>query len=185
MDVATLSDLIEAADDPALARLRELYRELDPILLWSPGPEARIGEDMHDLLADWRRQRGDAMLPPEAAIDPFTFREHLGDMHVLEPNGDFSDFRYRIFGTRIGAFYPHDHTGDWVSDIVDGGAIARYYVACYRAVALRRLPLFNRTGVVRLQRKWARLLLPYGDDAKGVTRVLTYSRVELDFERMS
>lgn len=144
-----------------------------PVVLWDPSAGA-MGSASQDFLVDyWKRGRGARRWPPESLIDPIDLRPALGNLLVCEPLEDLSDFRIRLYGSRLALDMGRDLTGSHVSDVDPNSHITTFYLACYRAVVLRGAPLFTRhiPSAKSYAAEIKRLLLPFGPEG-GVNRVL-------------
>ena len=80
-------------------------------------------------------------LPASAELDPFKIREALGFIQILEPNEDFSDLFYRLYGTKLLGVVGDDFTGLWVSEIPVG--IRALLLDQYLAVCVQRQPIYS------------------------------------------
>jgi len=144
-----------------------------PAITWGPS-RGDMASKTFDFLVDlWQRGRGDGAWPSEDLIDPVELRPALGTLLVCEPLEDLSDFRIRLYGSRLALDMGRDLTGSYISDVDPGSYVTTFYLACYRAVATRGLPLFTRH--VPSSQSFAtdikRLLLPFGP-AERVNRIL-------------
>jgi hypothetical protein len=124
-------------------------------------------------LQHWLAARGEAALPPAAAIDPFALRKALGYLLILEPNAAFDDFRYRLYGSQIVEWYKRDMTGRWVSEFPSRAAAV--YGQQYRALRLLRRPIYcehDASPDVSAMVRWCRLILPYAGEDGEIARIL-------------
>jgi hypothetical protein len=120
-------------------------------------------------IANWRPDK----LPPSSTVDPLAFREALGYLHLVEPNADVSDFKYRVYATCVSEIGVVDMTGKWFSEspIPSWKFYSRQLAA---AVALRA-PIYSENDAdyqVSVLIKWCRLLLPMVDTNGTVDRIL-------------
>lgn len=144
-----------------------------PRLRWTPD-EASLGEPRLRLLSRyWKSRLRGSELPLSSGIDPLDLVPALGYLMLLEPNADASDFRYRLYGSRIVEYAKVDMTGKHVRDI-PAPLVAAYFVATYRATAQRREMLYahHRTHHDIQTAEWDRLILPFVDDRGVVDRLL-------------
>lgn len=121
----------------------------------------------------WLENRGASDLPAAGVIDPIELREALGSLILLEPNGDFSDFRNRLFGSTLAQEIGDDMTGRWVSEYEP--AMARCYIDQYVAAAKLRAPLYSEHQYVPKPGRinvCSRLFLPFVDDKSQVNRIM-------------
>ncbi len=171
--VSRLADsLIDGTFDP-VDRFFEANGVVPPVVVWEP-TDADTGTSSLGFLTEfWRRGRIGHGWPPESAIDPVDLRPALGSLLVCEPLEDLSDFRIRLYGSRLALDMGRDLTGSHVSDIDPGSYISSFYLACYRAVALRGVALFTRhtPSKTSFASEISRLMLPFGP-AERVTRIL-------------
>jgi hypothetical protein len=144
-----------------------------PKIAWDPSGDDAGANFLGFLVEFWRRGRGGAPWPPESAIDPVDLRPALGSLLVCEPLEDLSDFRIRLYGSRLAQSMGRDLTGAHVSDIDPGSYITTFYLACYRAVAIRGAALFTRHNPSKASfaSEINRLLLPFGPEGR-VSRIL-------------
>lgn len=144
-----------------------------PEVAWQPSPADMPVEGLRFLMDYWQVACGDADLPPAEAIDPFTLKPVLGDVIVLEVEEGGRDFRYRLYGTHVADASRFDWTGRSVEDMRRSlkGPGPAFYLAIYRAVLMRRQPVYTLSpaGVMFADRFWARLVLPFGNP---VTRIV-------------
>lgn len=144
-----------------------------PRLVWSPTEQDLPPGPLTFLRDYWlQRKRGDD-LPLSAGIDAVDLVPAIGYLMLLEPIEDTSNFRYRVYGTRIVEYSRVEMTGRSVWD-VPAPWVATYFVATYRAVCDRRQPLYaqHRARVDRYFAEWDRLILPFVDAAGEVDRLL-------------
>lgn len=146
-----------------------------PLVLWSPALDQLPLEGLRFLLRFWNDARGLEALPPVSAIDPLALKPVLGNIIVLDVLDRGADFRFRLFGTQVVEDARYDWTGSTVDEMrrILKGPGPAFYLACYRALLKRRVPLFTLSPAMAIfkDRSWARLVLPHGD-ADGVHRIL-------------
>jgi hypothetical protein len=121
----------------------------------------------------WLGNRVGDELPPSSAIDPLAFSEALGFVHLVQPNDDYSDFRYRVYASAAAEIGKVDLTGKWFSEsTVPSWSFYRRQLA---AAAALRAPVYSENNAdysVSLTVKWCRLLLPMADPAGRVDRIV-------------
>jgi hypothetical protein len=125
------------------------------------------------LLNFWLNCRRNDDLPAASEIDPFAFRDAIGETFILEPNDDCSDFRYRLYGTMIVAAIGVDMTGKMISDLP--GRAGEFFRPYYRAVCqLRRASYSENDAVPEFSNitRLCRLALPMVDENGAVERIL-------------
>ena len=171
--VGRLAESLIAADLDPVHQFFQSNGVASPTVVWEPTGGDMTSKSFDFLIDHWRRDLGDRTWPPEDRIDPVDLRPALGNLLVCEPLEDLSDFRIRLYGSRLALEMGRDLTGSHISDVDPGSHITTFYLACYRAVAIRGRPLF--TQHLPSSRSFAteikRLLLPFGS-AQRVTRIL-------------
>lgn len=75
--------------------------------------------DLHDerlrrLLEYWDTLRGDAAMPPKAAIDPIDFRFILGYVTLVDVESDPRRYRFRLDGSILVRLSGIDYTGRYL-----------------------------------------------------------------------
>ncbi|HZS82045.1 MAG TPA: PAS domain-containing protein [Stellaceae bacterium] len=149
-----------------------MAQALDPFVKESPAPGDFHDSRLPPLLAYWERERGDAELPPVAAIDPTRLTFILGWLMIMEPVDGGADFLYRLYGSNVAAAFGRDLTGCRVGDSFP--EVAQFVIAAYQRMLALRRPLLTRhrpPPVIPLD-YWERLLLPFAAADGTVTRIL-------------
>ena len=121
----------------------------------------------------WLGNRVADDLPPSSAIDPLAFSEALGFIHLVQPNDDYSDFRYRVYASAAAEIGKIDMTGKWFSESTAPGW--SFYRRQLAAAAALRAPVYSENNAdyrVSITVKWCRLLLPMADPAGRVDRIV-------------
>jgi hypothetical protein len=155
-------------------------QDLQEILKTAGFPEATLqwglpAQDypgrLRDLLRYWDTLKRGSSLPSADSIDPCDFAFLLGFIMLVDPL-PACDFRYRLYGTQIATYSGKDRTGTQASEI--GGVMGVVTRACYRAVMLRREPLYSRYVLSEqtFHRPWHRLILPLQGGDGAVSRFL-------------
>lgn len=121
----------------------------------------------------WLERRGARTMPARADFDPCDMRGMLGFFSFLEvlPDGRF---RFRIDGTEVVAATGVDMTGR-MADLYPHSERRDAILASYRRIVAERQALRIYMDV-ELDRRWFNLeivLLPLGDDANGVTHLIS------------
>lgn len=173
--IAALAEDIARADDhPRTARFFADNDAQPPVLIWDP-PEAALPEGpLRFLAAFWRARRAPGALPGIDVVDPLALKPALGYMMLLDVLDDGWDYRYRVYGSLIARRLGRDLTGARTSEIARTAFTGTFYIAGYRAVIARRLPLFSVSsspGYVQAT-DWRRLALPLAGPDGGVKRLL-------------
>ncbi|MDP6876169.1 MAG: PAS domain-containing protein, partial [Alphaproteobacteria bacterium] len=121
----------------------------------------------------WQKNRTGGDLPPTTAVNPLAFPEAVGHIHVVQPNADYSDFRYRLYATVVSEIGGIDMTGRWFSEspVVSW----KFYRRQLAATAKLRTPIYSENNAdyqTSVLIKWCRLLLPMADANGTVDRIL-------------
>lgn len=171
--VARLADAILNGDAEPVRALFEARDVPPPAIVWAPGVGDLSSKPLDFLIGFWCERKGQQDCPSEEAIDPVDLRPALGSLLVCEPTENLDDFRIRLYGSKLALEMGRDLTGSYISEVQPDSHITTFYLACYRAVALRRAPLFTRhePSLQSFASEIKRLLLPFGQDGK-VSRVL-------------
>lgn len=172
-DAMMAADRLAAGDRQVIDRLFGVMECDPPALQWSPEEADLDSEILVFLRRYWReRMRGDD-LPLSREIDALDLVPALGYVMLMEPVKGGVDFRYRVYGSRIVDYSKVEMTGKCVWD-VPSPWVATYFAATYRAVCIRREPLytFHRSRLDQLFAQWERLILPFVDDNGTVDRLL-------------
>jgi hypothetical protein len=79
-------------------------------------------QDLHDqrlrrLLEYWNALRGDAAMPPKAAIDPIDFRYILGYVTLVDVEATPRRYRFRLDGSILARLSGIDYTGRYLDDL--------------------------------------------------------------------
>lgn len=160
-------------DRGELDRLFDSMDSSAPELVWSPAS----GDLSCDILAFlrhyWAERRRGTELPLSREIDALDLVPALGYIMLMEPLEGGSDFLYRVYGSRIVDYSKTEMTGKRVWD-VPSPLVAAYFAASYRAVCIRREPLytFHRSRLAQFHAQWERLILPFVNEQGDVTRLL-------------
>jgi hypothetical protein len=104
-------------------------------------PDLSDNPRFQDLVAYWRKKRGERPLPRRRDIDPLELRQHLGSLNIIECLPGLADFRYRLIGTNIAAAYGRDSTGKTVRELyaADDPEYCDFLLGIYREVATRQV----------------------------------------------
>ena len=172
--VNRLRDELANGVGTATGELFRANRVSPPSVVWSPGPDDMVSAPFDHLNTFWWTRRAGRRWPAEAAIDPADLRPALGRLLICEQVDDSTDFRIRLYGSRLALEMGRDLTGTYVSGLDPTSYITTFYLACYRAVVARGEPLFTRhePSLSAYAADIKRLLLPFGDDGR-VTRIVT------------
>jgi hypothetical protein len=168
-------ELATASTSPTADQLFTARDRPAPLVLWSPAADQLPLDGLRFLLNYWTVARGKAAMPPIGAIDPLGLKPVLGNVIILDVLDGGTDFRFRLFGTEVAAAARYDWTGSTVDEMrrILKGPGPAFYLAVYRALLLRREPVYtvNAAMAIFKSRSWARLILPHGDRDR-VERIL-------------
>lgn len=93
----------------------------------------------------WTAKRGARTMPPRAQIVPADLKEHLGWLCFVEALPDYSDFRFRLIGSRVAEYFLADATGQTVREAyaaAKAGRVATDSVLwILRTTCLARVPM--------------------------------------------
>ncbi|MGO8920731.1 MAG: PAS domain-containing protein [Stellaceae bacterium] len=64
-------------------------------------PDISDNPRFQDLVAYWQKKRGGRALPLRKDIDPLELQPHLGSLVIIECLPGLTNFRYRLFGTKV------------------------------------------------------------------------------------
>lgn len=153
----------------------ETHGARGPQIVWHPSIDLLEASPLRFLLAYWSRIAGTNSIPRTRDIDAIAMRAALGYIALLDVQDGGADFRYRVFGTAIAAVSDFDMTGRLLSDLPASLYIVEFALAAYRAVVMRRAPLFTEhtpAGTV-VVKTWQRIIMPLVDDEGAVVRLLS------------
>lgn len=168
---ATLARDLAAGDTKSAAALFLTNGGQPPRVVWDPGPDDVDLPPLAFLLRHWQAlpRHASSVFPHCRSIDPLEMRQALGQIALIDVVDGGADFLYRVYGTMIVERYGSDLTGRRVSQTDGGSYAAAFLVAVYRAVLVRRMPVFSvhfpspRSSTA----KWSRVVLPLvGDDGR-------------------
>jgi hypothetical protein len=135
----------------------------------------------------WDQKRAGRAMPSRADIHPAEMKEHLGWIILVDVLADFSDFRYRMIGSRVTQYFLQDSTGKSVSEAfaASGEAVVNGVLAVHRKCARDRVVLRSHGGAGWLGRSFLdfdALYLPLSDDGTTANMILsafTFDRAAL------
>lgn len=173
MEAERVATRLVTGDRRDLDRLFESVDNSAPGLAWSPDGAELSCDILAFLQRYWiERRHGDA-LPLSSDIDALDLVPALGYVMLMEPMEGGRDFLYRVYGSRIVDYSKIEMTGKRVWD-VPSPSVAAYFVATYKAVCIRREPLytFHRSRLAQFYAQWQRLILPFVNADGQVDRLL-------------
>ncbi len=172
--VEHLTGALTGQDRGPVKRLFSRQKTEPPVIIWEPDLVDLRSRELSFLHTYWSGLHRGSCIPLAGSIDPIDMRPALGHIVIVEPVDGGADFRYRLFGTEVARRYGEDMTGRLTSEIEDGSYIAAYFLALYRAVSERRVPLFSRhfPSLLSSTTVWERLMLPLADGVGSVGKIL-------------
>jgi len=171
--VSRLADQLAAGEPGDTGMLFAANDIVPPTVLWDPTLDRMDSKSLDFLIDYWSDAAGTQPMPAPERIDPVGLRPALGRLLVCEPIDGATDFRIRLYGSGLALEMGRDLTGSRISEIQPGSYVTTFFLACYRAVALRGAPLFTRhqPSAASFASDIKRLLLPFGTGGE-VTRIL-------------
>ncbi|MFC3229735.1 PAS domain-containing protein [Marinibaculum pumilum] len=150
---------------------------VDPVLRFE---DPRLGE----LLAYWRRKRGERELPSRSDIRPADLLRHLPNLVLIDVQAEPLRLRYRLLGTAIVQAMQRDNTGAWYDELYGPDLLEEIY-AGFRWILAHRAPLRTYGRAFYPDRRFYRyeiLNLPLSSDGARVDMVLGELLFTLDSE---
>ncbi len=160
-----------------IAAIREPFLQagrFPPTVFWEPTAADVAHPELRFLLVYWNALRGDQDLPRHTQIDPLDMQDALGFIMLLDVMDDGRDFRYRLYGSKVADRSRIDMTGKLLSEFEIAPLTRGFFIAGYRAVINRRLPLLtehHHTPDIAIT-STTRLVLPLADGGGAVSRML-------------
>jgi hypothetical protein len=74
-------------------------------------PQATDNPILDFFLAYWAAKRGARAMPSRADIVPADLKEHLGWLCFMDALPEYTDFRFRLVGSRVAQYFLADATG--------------------------------------------------------------------------
>lgn len=125
----------------------------------------------------WTAKRGERAMPARADIDPLDLREHLGWIVLLDVLPGFTDFRYRLVGTKVAHYFGGDGTGKTISDAFSmfEPEVVQAIVDVHRWAAEGREPVraHGKAAWLKGLGLFDSLHLPLSDDGETANMVLS------------
>lgn len=161
-------------DDPTeLRAVFSAHGARGPSIEWDPPVAGIRPMPLRFTLDLWHRAaRGG--LPTTRLVDPIKLAPALGYLLLVDVVEDGHDFVYRLCGTHVSAVSGLDMTGKKLSERSASPYIREFSIALYRAVMIRREPVWSLYGAAMPIRTtaWERLILPLVDAGGTVCRFL-------------
>lgn len=125
----------------------------------------------------WLAKRGARMMPGRNDISPAELKTQLPNVLLADVVEMGSDFRYRLVGTRLRAFFQTEPSGKLMSEIIApfGDKTLEATLEAYRAVVAHRTPMRLTGGGVWFGQKtklFDAYLAPLSDDGMEPNMVL-------------
>ena len=77
----------------------------------SENPQATDNPILDFFLTYWAAKRGSRAMPSRADIVPADLKEHLGWLCFMDALSEYTDFRFRLIGSRVAQYFLADATG--------------------------------------------------------------------------
>jgi len=161
-------------DDPAeLQALFGAHGARGPSIEWDP-PVATIRPMPLRFTLDLWHRAASLGLPATQFVDPIKLAPALGYLLLVDVIDGGNDFVYRLFGSQISAVSGFDMTRKRLSDHPASPYIREFSMALYRAVMIRREPVWSHYGPAMAvsTAAWERVVLPLVDTSGTVCRFL-------------
>jgi hypothetical protein len=130
---------------------------------------------LRQLLAFWSAKRGERLAPARADFDVAELKDWLGNLMLIEVIEGGAEFRYRVYGSVLAAYYGHDFTGKTTAVVrPEARELVR---AEYGEVCRTRRPLVitRERDVRHAHRTVVKLILPLSGDGTVVDMLLVGS----------
>ncbi|MBL8807559.1 MAG: hypothetical protein JNN22_12000 [Rhodospirillales bacterium] len=139
-----------------------------PTMIWGPRPEDARTRQIAFLARMFSGgERG-------CLVDPVLLRPALGYINLLEPVDGGQNFRFRLYGSCLAEVTDEDLTGRLLTDLRASAHVIDFAVACYRATAIRDVPLMTVRHPAGAKHViyWERIVVPYRCMRSGEARLL-------------
>ena len=173
----TLQDLTSQLVAGDLDQVQRTFSEkgaTGPVVVWAPGVEDLEPRQLRFLLTHWTELKGTRPYAQCGDIDPFQLQPALGFIALVDVVDQGSDFRYRLFGTKIALVSGFDVTGRLVSQHPASPYIVAFTLAAYRAVLHRGEPMatVHSPPPAVSTTVWHRLVMPLAGASGRIERFL-------------
>lgn len=169
--------------------------EIDKLTLaWAEVDPQKIADPtLAAVKAYWDTKRCTRRMPARADINPTELRDHLGWIMMVEVLPDYSDFRYKLIGTKVTRYFVTNSTGRTVSEAFGqfGPGAVKGVQAVYRKAAREQVPV-RAYGAANWIVDWKSddrafpnfdsLYLPLSDD--GATANMLMCVFTFDYEKV-
>jgi len=162
--------------DDDLTELQDLFRAngaRGPAIKWDPSVEDLKPEPMKFALDCWHKAAATG-LPRTQFVDPIKLAPSLGYLLLVDVVDGGRDFAYRLFGSHVSAVSGFDMTRKKLSDHPASAYIREFSMALYRAVIIRREPVWSHFGPAMAvsTAAWERVVMPLVDGDGTICRFL-------------
>lgn len=143
-------------------------------------PSATDNPILDFFLSYWTAKRGARAMPSRPEIVPSDLKEHLGWLCFIEAVGDYSDFRFRLIGSRVAEYFLSDATGQTVREAYAaaeaGRAATDNVLSILRTTCVARTPMRVTGGGGEWRRHfypdYDALYLPLSDNGTTANMVM-------------
>lgn len=130
------------------------------------------------MLTYWTRLRGERPLPAWADLDEAELESSFDDLSIIDvlPHNGTHIFRIRNHGKNVGAMFADECAGKLLAETLPDTTRAAT-LETYEYATGARMPVFTTSEVNDAQGRvvlYERLLLPFSEDGKRVTRILAF-----------
>jgi hypothetical protein len=130
------------------------------------------------MLTYWIRLRADRPLPAWADLDEDELESSFDDLSIIDvlPHNGTHIFRIRNHGKNVGAMFADECAGKLLADTLPDATRAAT-LETYEYATGARMPVFTTSEVNDAHGRvvlYERLLLPFSEDGKRVTRILAF-----------
>ncbi len=129
-------------------------------------------------LDTWRNQKGGALVPLRSAFVPREYGRRLQWLVLAEALDDFTDFRFRLIGSRVTRYFGGDNTGKTVHNVFDDAfpAMGEFICWAFRKACRNSIPIRFAGPAFALKKmfcpEYDSLCLPYSSDGDRSDQVL-------------
>jgi len=128
-------------------------------------------------LAYWRAARRDGNVPAYDDFDPRDVKSYLRWVIVADALADYSDFRYRVVGTRVTDYFLGDGTGRTVREVfAEVPDFAQFCIYLYARACVTERPVRYAAPASNVEGiyfpTFDALFLPYSSDGERADRVI-------------
>ncbi len=127
------------------------------------------------LLGMWGAKCGDRMMPRRVDFDVLELKDWLGNLMLIDVLDGAAEFRYRLYGSVLAAYYGRDLTGKLTAAIPPEARdlVRREYAQV--CAARRPMMVERKRNVKHSTRLVAKLILPLAADGVTVDMLLVAS----------